>query len=228
MRSLLAFVIAFFTCWTWSSEIYQFLAQPIYQFLPTGTKLAFLGITDPFMVYMKVAALAAVFAASPVIPPPAVGLRSAGLYPATNGGWPARFIFFGSVLFLGGGAFAYYVAFPMAVEFLLKMGADFAPTLTVDSYLSFLMTVILGLGLMFELPTVIFFLSRLGLVTPGLPDAALPLGGARHLRAGGGDHPDPRRREHVYLRFANSRSLPGRRGRSALFGAPARVPPAGS
>lgn len=78
----------------------------------------------------------------------------------------APFILCGSLLFFAGGAFAYYVAFPFAVEFLINMGKDFQPTITVDAYLSFLMTVILGLGLMFELPTLIFFLSRLGLVTP--------------------------------------------------------------
>jgi sec-independent protein translocase protein TatC len=165
VRSLVAFGVAFLACWTWSSEIYGFLAQPIYKFLPPGTKLAFLGITDPFMVYMKVAALAAVFVASPLILHQLWGFVAPGLYRHERR-LAAPFIFFGSLLFLAGGAFAYYVAFPMAVEFLLQMGGDFAPTITVDSYLSFLMTVILGLGVMFELPTVIFFLSRLGLVTP--------------------------------------------------------------
>lgn len=165
VRSLIGFGVSFLVCWTWSSEIYDFLAQPIYQFLPPGTKLAFLGITDPFMVYMKVAALAAIFVSSPLILHQLWGFVAPGLYRHERL-LAGPFIFFGSLLFLGGGAFAYYVAFPMAVEFLLKMGADFAPTITVDSYLSFLMTVILGLGVMFELPTVIFFLSRLGLVTP--------------------------------------------------------------
>ena len=77
------------------------------------------------------------------------------------------FIFFGSLLFLAGGAFAYYVAFPFAVQFLLGMGERFEAQITVSRYLGFLMTIILGLGLMFELPTIIFLLSKMGLVTPG-------------------------------------------------------------
>lgn len=164
--SVAAFAVAFFACWTFSGEIYDFLAQPIYTYLPEGSKkLVFLGITDPFIVYVKVAALAAVFAASPIILWQLWGFVSPGLYKRERL-LAGPFVLFGSLLFLAGGAFAYYVAFPFAVEFLLGMGERFQATITVDKYLSFLMTVILGLGLMFELPTVIFFLARLGVVTP--------------------------------------------------------------
>lgn len=165
MKALIAFGVIFLLCWNFSSEIYQFLAQPIYRFLPPGTKLAFLGVTDPFMVYMKVAALAAVFLASPFILFQLWAFIAPGLYRREKM-LAIPFIICGSLLFFAGGAFAYYVAFPFAVEFLINVGKDFQPTITVDAYLSFLMTVILGLGLMFELPTVIFFLSRLGIVTP--------------------------------------------------------------
>lgn len=160
-----AFAVGFFGCWTYSGPIYDFLAQPIYAYLPEGEKLAFLGITDPFIIYVKVAALAAVFLASPVILWQLWAFVSPGLYRRERL-LAGPFVLFGSLLFLAGGAFAYYVAFPFAVEFLLGMGERFQPTITVDRYLSFLMTVILGLGLMFELPTVIFFLARLGVVTP--------------------------------------------------------------
>lgn len=160
-----AFAVAFFACWAVSGQIYDFLAQPIYRYLPEGEKLAFLGITDPFTIYVKVAALAAVFAASPVILWQVWAFVSPGLYKRERL-MAGPFVLFGSLLFLAGGAFAYYVAFPFAVEFLLGLGERFQPTITVDRYLSFFMTVILGLGLMFELPTVIFFLARLGVVTP--------------------------------------------------------------
>lgn len=166
IRAVIAFSVAFFAAWPASGRIYEFLAQPIYRHLPEGTGLAFLGITDPFVIYVKVAALAAVFASSPVILWQLWAFVSPGLYRRERR-LAAPFVICGSLLFLGGGAFAYYVAFPFAVEFLLGVGERFQPTITVDRYLSFLMTVMLGLGLMFELPTVIFFLARVGLVTPG-------------------------------------------------------------
>ncbi len=165
VRALAGFVVTFLVCYGFSEQIYSFLARPIYRFLPEGTRLAFLGITDPFILYIKVAALAGLFLGSPFIFYQLWAFVAPGLY-RTEKRLAIPFITVGSLLFLGGGAFGYYVAFPFAVEFLLSVGSQFEPTITVTSYLSFLMTVILGLGVMFEMPTLIFLLSKLGVVTP--------------------------------------------------------------
>ena len=165
LRAALVFFLSFLVCWAFCKQIYDFLAQPIYELLPEGEKLVFLGVTDPFTLYIKVAALAGVFVASPLILYQVWGFVAPGLYRREKL-MAGPFIFFGSLLFLAGGAFAYYVAFPFAVEFMLDLGDQFEAQISVMRYLSFLMTVILGLGLMFELPMVIFVLSRLGVVTP--------------------------------------------------------------
>ena len=166
IRTLVVTFLAFLACWSQATKIYEFLAQPIYALLPEDDRqLVFLGVTDPFMIYVKVAALAAVFVASPYILWQLWSFVAPGLY-KNERRLAGPFVICGSLLFLSGGAFAYYIAFPFAVEFLLGMGAQFKATITVTKYLSFLMTVVLGLGVMFELPTVIFFLSRIGLVTP--------------------------------------------------------------
>ena len=120
----------------------------------------FLGVTDPFMLYIKVALLAGLFLARRRALP-GLALHRARPLPAEQryslpSSSSARFFF------LAGGAFAYYVAFPFAVEFLLEVGDDFQPAITGPSYLSFLMTVILGLALMFELPVIIFALPASG------------------------------------------------------------------
>ncbi len=165
VRALIAFTATFLICFTFAEQIYAFLARPIESFLPEGTRLVFLGITDPFIIYIKVAALAGIFLASPLILYQVWAFVAPGLYKREKR-VAIPFIFFGSLLFLGGGAFGYYIAFPFAVEFLLGVGKQFQPTITITNYLSFLMTVILGLGVMFEMPTIIFLLSRLGVVTP--------------------------------------------------------------
>jgi len=164
-HALAAVMVAFFVCWGFSERIYEFLARPIYRLLPEGRKLVFLGVTDPFLVYVKVALLGGLFLASPYVLFQLWRFVAPGLY--RNERLAALpFILFGSSLFLAGGAFAYYVAFPFAIAFLLGIGSQFDAQITVNHYLSFLMTVILGLALMFELPVVILFLARLGLVTP--------------------------------------------------------------
>jgi sec-independent protein translocase protein TatC len=76
------------------------------------------------------------------------------------------FILSASIFFIAGGAFGYYVAFPSAVQFLLDMGKQFEPVITIERYFSFLITVILGLGLMFEMPMVVLLLAAIGIVTP--------------------------------------------------------------
>ena len=164
VRSIIAVGVAFLGCWTFVKPIADFLAQPVYRVLP-GHRLAFLGVTDPFIMYVKVAALVALFVASPVVIYQMWRFVAPGLY-GHEKRWAAPFVILGSLFFIGGGAFAYYVAFPFAVEFLVGVGSQFEPVITVDRYFRFLLYVVLGLGLMFELPIVIFLLAQMGVVTP--------------------------------------------------------------
>ena len=164
VRSLVAVALTFTACWFFVEPLAEFLAQPVYAAVP-DKKLAFLGITDPFILYVKIAVLAALFISSPVVLYQFWRFVSPGLYRRERL-YAIPFVVFGSLFFAGGGAFAYYVAFPFAVDFLVGMGAAFEPVITADRYFRFLMVVVLGLGLMFELPLVIFFLAQIGVVTP--------------------------------------------------------------
>jgi len=166
VRAVIAPAIAFLGCWTFREQIGDYLARPIYEILPEGTKLAFLGISDPFLLYFKMTALVAVFVSSPFIFYQLWMFIAPGLYKKERRhAFP--FILFTTFFFAAGGIFAYKVAFPFAVEFLIGMGASFEPVITAERYYRFLMYVIFGLGVMFELPVLIFLLSTLGVVTPG-------------------------------------------------------------
>jgi len=164
LRSLLALAVGVAACLTWAPEMLQFLARPIYRSLPPGSKLAVLGVTDPFLLYFKTALLAGLFLAFPAVLWQAWQFVAPGLY-AKERRWIGPFILLGWLFFLGGGAFAYYVAFPFAVQFLVEMGADFELVITAERYYGFLLTVVLGLGLMFELPLALTLAARVGLVT---------------------------------------------------------------
>jgi sec-independent protein translocase protein TatC len=96
---------------------------------------------------------------------PAVAFVAPGLY-GRERRHALPFILFTTLFFAAGGIFAYTVAFPFAVDFLIGMGSQFEPVIAADRYYRFLMYVIFGLGLMFELPVLIFLLSGLGVVTP--------------------------------------------------------------
>jgi sec-independent protein translocase protein TatC len=166
VRSAIAMLVAFMVCFAFAKDIYRFLEQPILPYLPEGRKLVFLAITDPLFLYIKVAALVGLFAISPYLLYQVWRFVAPGLYQHERR-YSIPFILFGSTFFLAGGAFAYLVAFPFAVQFLVGIGIEnFEPAITGASYFSFLLTVILGMGLMFELPIIIFALSAIGVVTP--------------------------------------------------------------
>jgi sec-independent protein translocase protein TatC len=77
------------------------------------------------------------------------------------------FLAFGTVFFVAGGALGYYLATPRAAEWLIGLGGSYRASITLRSAFAFESRIILAMGAVFELPILIFFLTRLGLVTPG-------------------------------------------------------------
>ncbi|MBI2212379.1 MAG: twin-arginine translocase subunit TatC [Acidobacteria bacterium] len=163
--STITLLVAFLVCWNYAPEIFAFLERPILQFLQPGEKLAYTSITSPFMLYMKVAFLSAIFVASPVVLLQLWLFIAPGLYPKERY-YALPFILFATLFFVGGGWFGYDVVFPMACKFFVEIGRDFNQVITVDDYFSFASKMILAMGLVFETPILVFFLSRLGIVTP--------------------------------------------------------------
>jgi sec-independent protein translocase protein TatC len=162
--SIAAVFVGFLLCWYWAKPIFAWIAVPITQFLPSGEKLAFTGLVDPFMLYMKVALLAGIFLASPVVLYQFWLFISPALYRHERR-IAVPFIVFTTAFFLAGGYFGYKIAFPMVVHFLLQVGENFRQVVTINEYFSMASKVILGLGLVFEMPVLILLLARLGIVT---------------------------------------------------------------
>src|SRR5262249_33463963 len=71
------------------------------------------------------------------------------------------------LLFLAGGDFGYKMVFSAALEFLISYGKQFHPMITISEYLDLFLTVIIGLGVVFEMPILVFFLALMGVVTAG-------------------------------------------------------------
>jgi len=70
-------------------------------------------------------------------------------------------------LFMSGGYFAYKMVYPAALDFLIDYSKQFTPMITINEYTSLFMTIVLGLGVIFEMPILIFFLALFGIVSPG-------------------------------------------------------------
>jgi sec-independent protein translocase protein TatC len=162
--SVIAIFIAFIGCWYFSPTIFHWLQKPILDVLPAGDQLAFTDLAGPFMLYIKVALLSALFVASPFLLLQLWLFLRPGLYQRERR-LAVPFVVFTSLFFLAGGLFGYVVAFPMVVNFLLGVGEDFKQVVTIQAYFSMMSKILLGLGLVFEMPMLMFFLARLGVVT---------------------------------------------------------------
>ena len=145
--SFIVIILAVIPAWFFSKDIFEILARPVTQYLPAGETLAFTALTEPFMLYIKVSFLTAIFATSPFIFLQFWLFTAPGLYQKEKK-YAIPFVFLTSFFFILGGLFGYLVVFPWACRFFIGMGADFQPVITV-----------------FELPTLVFFLSRMGLIT---------------------------------------------------------------
>jgi sec-independent protein translocase protein TatC len=162
--SFLSIFVAIFPAYIFSKDIYNFLSRPLTRYLPEGQKQAYLTLTEPFMTYIKVSFLTALFAVSPFIFYQIWKFVAPGLYQKEKK-YVIPFVLFTSVFFLGGAVFSYYVAFPFACRFFLNLGKDFQAVITIGQFFSLTIKMLLGVGLVFEMPVLILFLSRMGIVT---------------------------------------------------------------
>jgi sec-independent protein translocase protein TatC len=159
--SSIAIFVGFLICWHFSEKLFAKLQEPLTRFLPPGDKLAYTRLTAPFFLYMKMA----FFVAAPVILLQLWLFISPGLYKRERR-MAVPFIFFASVFFLLGGAFGWGYLLPVTCSFFVETGKQFKQMVTIDDYFSFASMIILATGLVFETPILIFFLARLGIVTP--------------------------------------------------------------
>ncbi|HEY2323516.1 MAG TPA: twin-arginine translocase subunit TatC [Thermoanaerobaculia bacterium] len=163
--SFIAIFVAFLLCWNWAEKIYGYLQQPLVNVLPRGDKLAYTRLTAPFFLYMKVAFFAGLFVAAPVVLLQLWLFISPGLYKRERR-YAAPFIIFASLFFLLGGYFGFSYILPGTCKFFVETGRQFKQMITIDDYFSFSSMIVLASGAIFETPILIFFLARLGIVTP--------------------------------------------------------------
>jgi sec-independent protein translocase protein TatC len=156
--------IGFIACWFFARPIYNFLSVPIAKSLPHGTKLAYTNPTDPFTIYMKVAFLAGIFLTLPLNLYEVWKFIAPGLYRKEKR-YVVPFLISSIFLFVLGAAFCYYTVLPACFQFLIGLGSSFMPVIKIDEYLDLTNMMLLGFGLIFEMPVVVAFLSMFGLVT---------------------------------------------------------------
>ena len=161
--SLAALLIAVGLCVSKAEWCIAWLAAPVQGWLPY---FAYFTPTEPLLAYLKVAGLAGVALAMPVILWQVWAFVRSGLTTAERSSG-LLLIGWGSAQFVAGAAFAYYVLLPVSLRVLLSIGEHYLkPMISIDRYLSFVTTLMFWCGALFELPVVLVVLARVGIVTP--------------------------------------------------------------
>lgn len=156
------FVIAYI----FAERLFQLLVAPLKAVMPEGDQLIFTNLPEMFFAYIKVAFIAGIMAASPLIFYQLWMFIAPGLYRKEKK-MAIPFVISSTILFVGGALFGYFVVFPFGFKFFIGFSNDYVKALpSVKQYFSFSMKLLFAFGAVFELPVIIFFLSKMGIVTP--------------------------------------------------------------
>jgi sec-independent protein translocase protein TatC len=171
IHSLIAVAVAFGVCWAFADQLYAIVSRPIQRAVQTLSasdfSLVFTKPTEPFNLELKLALLASIFLAAPFILGQVWLFIAPGLYKHERR-YAMPFILSSSILFILGGIFGYFVAFPFALQFLISWGVKnmgLKAMISASDYFDLFIMIELGLGVVFEIPALIFVLARIGLVS---------------------------------------------------------------
>lgn len=167
-RLIVCFVavgVGFVAAYGFKEKLFQILTRPLISVMNTQDNLIFTGLPEAFFTYLKVAFLAGLMLAAPVLIYQFWMFVAPGLYDKEKR-YMIPIVLLSSVFFIGGVLFGYFLVFPFGFKFFLGFATDtIRPLPSMKEYLAFSAKLLLAFGLVFELPLIITFLAKLGIVS---------------------------------------------------------------
>jgi sec-independent protein translocase protein TatC len=162
--SSLTLIVMFFVCFAFYEPILNWMMVPVEAALPQNSQMVAVEIQETFFTALKVAFFAGFIASLPVIFWQLWLFLAPGLYEHEKK-LVIPFVFFGTLMFLIGASFAYYIVVPLGFDFLIAFGSTVVTVLpSIGKYVDFFTKLLFGFGIAFELPVITFFLAKIGLV----------------------------------------------------------------
>ena len=156
--------IGFVAAYGFKEKLFEVLVYPLASVMETGDKIIFTGLPEAFFTYLKVAFLAGIMVASPVIIYQFWMFVAPGLYKKERR-LLVPIIILSSFFFIAGALFGYFVVFPWGFKFFMGFATEtIRPMPSMKEYLGFSSKLLLAFGFSFELPIVITFMAKIGLV----------------------------------------------------------------
>ncbi len=157
--------VGFGVSYFFAEQMFELLIAPLKNAMPEGDKLVYTNLPEMFFTYLKVAFVAGILLAAPVVFYELWLFVAPGLYQKEKR-YLIPFVVSSTILFVGGSLFGYFVVFPFGFQFFLGFASESVKALpSVKQYFSFSVRLLLAFGLIFELPVFIFFLAKIGLVS---------------------------------------------------------------
>lgn len=164
LNSVVILFSSMILCYVFSNELFDIVRAPILPFLHEQG-LVFTSPLDKFIAHLKIAFACGVILSCPLWLFQIWQFIAPGLY-KNERRYALSFLLFGSLLFVAGVLFAYFITLPLGLEFLMNFGGTTdKPMITIDHYLGFFTQICLMFGLAFELPLVIIILGVIGIVS---------------------------------------------------------------
>jgi sec-independent protein translocase protein TatC len=165
VKCMVVFLMGFIICYFIAEPILELLRKPLFEVLPADQRrLYFTNLFENFLTHLKVSGYASVFLFSPYYFYQVWAFVAPGLQPRERK-FVVPFVCAASVFFVGGACFAYFVLMPIGFKYFISYGAPTdIPLLTIDSYYSTCLKLLLLFGVAFELPVLVCLLGILGLV----------------------------------------------------------------
>ena len=164
--SLLSILVGILVAFAFIPYVFEFIMRPLQEILPEGGRLVYTEPTEAFFLYMKMAALAGLLIAFPVVAAQTWSFMAPGLY-AREKRFATPFVAMATFFFVGGAFFSHFLLFPWAWGFFAGFGTEYMEFLPrIQPAFSLYVKLVLACGLMFQMPTIVFFLSRVGAITP--------------------------------------------------------------
>lgn len=157
--------IGFVLSYGFKEKLFQILTRPLISVMQAGDKLIFTGLPEAFFTYLKVAFLSGIMISVPVLLYQFWMFVAPGLYDKERR-LLVPIVFLSSFFFIGGALFGYFIVFPFGFKFFLGFASEtIQPLPSMREYLSFSAKLLLAFGLVFELPLLVTFLAKMGLVS---------------------------------------------------------------
>jgi sec-independent protein translocase protein TatC len=157
--------VGFVLSYGFKEKLFQILTRPLIRVMQTGDKLIFTGLPEAFFTYLKVAFLSGIILAAPVIFYEFWMFVAPGLYDKEKR-LMVPVVVLSTVFFVGGAFFGYFIVFPFGFKFFLGFASEtIRPLPSMREYLGFASKLLLAFGIVFELPLIITFLAKLGMVS---------------------------------------------------------------